>query len=389
MRKIELVMAVDAIVHPLTGIGRYAYELLRRVQQDPAIDCIHYFSLGRWVEDPCPKVLASAGEADASDARRSLRSRLAGNSLAVTAYGLLAPHLFRWQLRKLKDAVFHAPNFFVPEFGGRTVSTVHDLSHLIAPDFHPAARIRYMTQAFEASLRHTDYIVTVSESVRAEIMERLAWPADRVVAIHNGVADDFRPAAADELAPTLSRLGLMAGGYALFVGTIEPRKNIDRLIEAFAALSPELRRQWPLVIVGDKGWRSEQTHARMAAAQAQGWLRYLRYVPQQLLPSLYAGARLFVYPSLYEGFGLPVLEAMASGTPVITSNLSSMPEVAGAAARLVDPRDIEALQDAIGSGLTDEGWLGSARQAGLERASNFSWSKCAAQTVDVYRRARG
>ncbi len=390
MGKIDLVMAVDAINSPLTGIGRYAYELLCQVQRDPAIGSIRYFSLGRWVDDPCPRVLASSPATVAvTDAAPSLRARLAGNDQVVAVYGWATPHLYRWRLRKLKGAVFHAPNFFVPPFPGGTVNTVHDLSHLVVPDFHPAARIRYMEQAFEASLRHTDYIVTDSQSVRAEIIERLAWPADRVVAIHPGVADDFRPAAADELAPTLSRLGLMAGGYALFVGTIEPRKNIDRLIEAYAALSPELRRQWPLVIVGDKGWRSEQTHARMAAAQAQGWLRYLRYVPQQLLPSLYAGARLFVYPSLYEGFGLPVLEAMASGTPVITSNLSSMPEVAGAAARLVDPRDTEALQDAIGSGLTDEGWLGSARQAGLERASSFSWSKCAAHTVDVYRRARG
>lgn len=390
MGDIELVMAVDAITPPLTGIGRYAYELLRRVQLNPAVGPIRYFSMGRWVGDPCPRVLAgSTGLEMAAKARPNLRARAASNRLAVSAYGWLTPHLFRWQLRKLKGAVFHAPNFLVPSFPGGTVSTVHDLSHLIAPDFHPEQRIRYMNDAFQASLKNTDYIVTDSASVRGEIIERLAWPADRVVAIHLGVGDEFKPSAPDELAPVLSPQGLTAGSYALFVGTIEPRKNVDRLIDAYAALPLELRREWPLVIVGDQGWKSERTHARMAMAESEGWLKYLRYVPQQLLPKLYAGARLFVYPSLYEGFGLPIVEAMASGTPVITSNRSSMPEVAGGAARLIDPLDIEALRDAIERGLTDDDWLGRARDAGLRRASDFSWSECAARTVEVYGRAAG
>lgn len=386
--RIELVVAVDSIVHPLTGIGRYAYELLRRVQQDPAVGHVRYFSLGRWVKDPCPQVLASStGPVAAASKGPTLRARLASNGVAVAAYGWVSPHLFRWRLHNMKKAVFHAPNFFVPSFPGGTVSTVHDLSHLVSPDFHPAERIRYMSKAFEASLKHTDYIITVSESVRSEIIERLAWPADRVVAIHHGVGDEFKPMAFDE--QTLSALGLTANAYTLFVGTVEPRKNVDRLLDAYAGLPPAQRREWPLVIVGGKGWKSEHTHARMAAAEAEGWLKYLRYVPQQVLPQLYAGARLFVYPSLYEGFGLPILEAMASGVPVITSNRSSMPEVAGGAARLIDPLDGEALRDAIGGGLADDEWREQARDAGLRRATAFSWSRCAAQTVEVYRKAMG
>lgn len=385
--QIDLVVAVDAITHPLTGIGRYAYELLRRVQQDPAVGAIRYFSLGRWVKDPCPQVLASsAGSAPLASTGPTLRARLAKNSLAVAAYGWVSPPLFRWRMRNMKHAVFHAPNFFVPAFPGGTVSTVHDLSHLIAPDCHPQARVRYMIGALQSSLTHTDYIVTDSEAVRSEIMERLAWPADRVVAIHPGVGDEFNPVALNE--STLSTFGLAADAYALFVGTIEPRKNVDRLIDAYAALPVALRRDWPLVIVGTMGWKSEHTQARMAAAEAEGWLKYLRYVPQQVLPRLYAGARLFVYPSLYEGFGLPILEAMASGVPVITSNRSSMPEVASGVARLIDPLDVEALRDAIETGLSDQAWRTQARDAGLRRAATFSWTDCAAQTVEVYRKAR-
>ncbi|MBX9836130.1 MAG: glycosyltransferase family 4 protein, partial [Burkholderiaceae bacterium] len=134
------------------------------------------------------------------------------------------------------------------------------------------------------------------------------------------------------------------------------------------------------------GWRSEHTHARMASAASAGWLHYLRYVPQADLPALYAGARLFAYPSLYEGFGLPVLEAMASGVPVLTSNVSSLPEVVGDVALQIDPHDTDALRVALVQGLQDEAWQWQARAAGLQRACQFSWPRCIDETVQVYSR---
>lgn len=134
----------------------------------------------------------------------------------------------------------------------------------------------------------------------------------------------------------MTALGLRAGEYSLFVGTVEPRKNVERLVQAYGMLPERMRSDWPLVIAGARGWNSDSIHACIEKAQAQGWARYISYVDQSWLPALYAGARLMAYPSLYEGFGLPIVEALASGTPVLTSRVSCMPEVAGGAAWLVD-----------------------------------------------------
>jgi len=299
-------------------------------------------------------------------------------------YHALMPHVSRWKLRGEAGALFHSPNYFLPPFPGASVATVHDLSHILFPQFHPAARVQYMNLAFPQTLRRANHLITDSESVRHELIQRMAWPADRVTAVPLGVDAAFRPHTPDELQPLMQRLGLRSNEYSLCVGTIEPRKNLDRLLAAYEALPQQIRRSFPLVLAGASGWRSGETHARILRAESDGWLRYLSFVPQDDLPKLYAGARLFVYPSLYEGFGLPVLEAMASGTPVITSNVSSLPEVVGDAALLVDPKDIDQIALALQDLLQNEEKRNIAGKAGLARSKSFTWSKCVDQTVAVY-----
>ncbi|MBK6868856.1 MAG: glycosyltransferase family 4 protein [Burkholderiales bacterium] len=388
---LDVIVSVDSLVAPLTGIGRYAYELVTRLQQHPEVARLRYFSLCRWRDDPFA-LLAGDGEGRSEQVRpggmlEHWRAKLSQSKSAVRVYGTVAPYLEQWQLRHEAEALFHVPNYFVPRFPGATVSTIHDLSHLRYPGFHPQARVDYLKRALTNCLPRTNQIVAVSEFTRREVMEVYAWPADQITTILQGVDESFQPLADEVTAPRLAAYGLSHGAYCLFVGTIEPRKNVDRLLDAYATLPCELRAEWPLVIAGSPGWRSERTHQRLMQAQRDGWLKYLRFVPQTDLPALYAGARLFVYPSIYEGFGLPIAEAMASGVPVITSNTSSMPEVAGDAARLIDPLDVEELRAAIEFGLTNEAWRDAARDAGLGRAICFSWSNCVTQTVDVYRRA--
>lgn len=378
---IDLILGADSIGAPLTGIGRYAFELARALPHHPGIERVRYFSLGRWVG------WQSLQSADSTSApQRSLRSTLASNRAAVHAYRLLMPALQRLRLRGQGAAIYHAPDYFVPPFAGASVATVHDLSHHIHPEFHPLARIAYMRRALPASLRRTTHVITVSESTRRDLIACQGYPADRITAIALGASPSFRPHSPAELAPTLQRLGLQSQGYSLYVGTVEPRKNLDRLLTAYENLPQSLRTQYPLVMAGGPGWSAEHTHQRMARAANAGWLHYLRYIPQAELPALYAGARLFVYPSLYEGFGLPVLEAMASGTPVITSSTSSLPEVAGLAALQIHPLDTAALGTAVAKGLQDDVWRARASHAGLKRARQFSWQRCVQQTVQVYQR---
>ena len=377
---IDLILGADSVSAPLTGIGRYTLELARGLAQHPDLARIRYFSMGRWLA--LPQLLAT--EANAPTTRASLRSVLAGNRAAVRAFRLLMPALQRVRLGGQGEAIYHSPNFFLPPFAGRTVTTVHDLSHHIYPEFHPPARIDYMRRMLPGSLARASHVITVSESARQDLITHFNHPPERITAIPLGANPAFRPHSAAELAPVLARLGLQAQGYCLYVGTIEPRKNLDRLLDAYENLPEPLRMRYPLVMAGSPGWRSEHTHERMARAASAGWLRYLRYVVQADLPALYAGARLFAYPSLYEGFGLPVLEAMACGIPVVTSNTSSLPEVVGNAALQIDPQDVSALGAALLQGLQDDPWRSQANSAGLERASQFTWARCVDRTMQVY-----
>lgn len=384
--KLDVILAADVLRPPLTGIGRYAYELARRLTQHEDIARLRFFSTGRWIDDPLRTLdMLQSATNPGHEERVSLRARLANSRLAVRVYQAVTPALYGWRLRGNPQAIYHSPNYIVPAFSGKTVSTVLDLSHILYPQFHPQARVDYLSLALEASLARTDHVITVSEAVRQEVIAHGLMPPQRITTIHLAADPVFRPHSEQMLEPAMQALRLRAGRYCLFVGTVEPRKNVERLVQAYEALPMAMRCEWPLVIAGSAGWRSESIHQRMAKAQAEGWLRYASFVDQRWLPALYAGARLMVYPSLYEGFGLPIVEAMASGTPVLTSNTSCMPEVAAGAARLVNPLDVEDITHALTECLSDDIWRAEARAKGLARAAGLSWDRCAEQTVAVYR----
>jgi alpha-1,3-rhamnosyl/mannosyltransferase len=252
--------------------------------------------------------------------------------------------------------------------------------------YHPPERVRYMQRELNLTLQRASMLITDSEYTRQELASYFGYPLDKISTISLACSSNFCPREAAGSVSVLTRLGLLHGGYTLYAGTIEPRKNIEALLDAYSTLPDAIRQRWPLVLAGYHGWQSEQLHERINAAANAGWARYLGYVADEDLPYLFSGAHLFFFPSHYEGFGLPVLEAMASGIPVVCSNASSLPEVVGGAALMFDPEDVEALRQLMLIGLEDKVWRETAKEKGLIRASTFSWQRCAKETVAVYRK---
>jgi len=262
---------------------------------------------------------------------------------------------------------------------------VHDLAFLRMPELLTPQSRRYYGQIHRA-VRNTERIIAVSERTRCDLVELVGAPPDRVEVVHEAADPRFRPPSAAEVAAARQRFGL-ADEYFLFVGTREPRKNLGRLLEAYAALVDGAPDAPALAIAGRPGWLADDLAARAEGFGIGPRVRWLGGVGPDDLVGLYGGAVAFVFPSLYEGFGLPVLEAMACGTPVVASTGGSLPEVAGDAALLVDPLDVPALRHALGRVWREAGLREELRGRGFARAAGFSWRAAAEQTLDVYRRA--
>lgn len=285
--------------------------------------------------------------------------------------------------------LMHGPNYFLPAWAERGVVTVHDLSVFRYPETHPPERIASFDKRFGASLERAEHLITDCETVRAEVIDFTGFPASRVTAVPLGLSPAFRPMHASGSKTTLSRLGVPADGYGLTVSSLEPRKRIGHLLRAWRLLPERLRTRYPLVIAGAAGWRNEGLLEEIRAAAGEGWVIPLSFVPEEQLPVLYAGARLFVYPSRYEGFGLPPLEAMASGVPTLVSQGTCLEEVTGGAAMLVDPEDEQDFARRLEQSLEDDEWRNPAVSAGIQVAKAYSWERCLNETIGVYQRVIG
>lgn len=370
----KLILGVDALVPPLTGIGRYAWELASYyLASKEDLDSTRFFFAGRWIANPAD-LLHSLPTVTSESNRKRRHSRL--------------PKSWRnWQLRRdMRDHVFHSPNYFLPDPVDRGIVTVHDLSVFKYPETHPTARIKHFERGFASTLTRAAHLITDSEATRSEVVDYFGWSPDRITAIGLGVRSEFCPRDATSGAGALDQYGLVYGKYSLCVSTLEPRKRIDLLLAAFFDLSPLLRARYPLVLVGSAGWLSEALREQIERGEREGWLRYLGFVEETVLPLLYSGARAFLYPSIYEGFGLPVLEAMASGVPTLTSDSSSLPEVADGSAWLVEPDNHDSLREGIEQVLCNDSWREVAITRGLQVASARTWERCAKRTLDVCRR---
>ncbi len=380
----------DLLVPPLTGVGRYAYELAAHLQQQPAAPALSFVSYRgeeTWADIArrfSPEVYVPAAEPGRNrlDTAR-LKTWLVNTSAGALGYATATRLQYTRFSPRFAKSLVHAPTLQkLPsaQTCQKRVVTVHDASHVVNPDWHPHQRVRRLDAAL-SELARVDRVIAVSQATADALIERGFVPADAVRVIHNGVS------------PLLgSRFGQSDDGArrgVVCVSTIEPRKNVGTLLRAYSTLPNGVLKDHPLTLIGDYGWKSGDIHAHIQTCRAAGWLRYPGFVPDTNMAATYAHARLAVYPSLYEGFGLPILEAFALGTPVIAGNHSSIPEVAGGHAHLLnDVTDVDEMREAILTHLRAP-WDAKGSQVRAQYARHFSWQRVAAQTIEAYRQVLG
>ncbi len=269
--------------------------------------------------------------------------------------------------------VFHVSNQLRRNIPKRPkiTATIHDLTCWLMPELHTAANVRADAAFAEHTLKRADGLIAVSENTRQDAIRILGIAPEKIVTIHSGVPEEYFDAKAGEVAKP----------YVLFVGTIEPRKNLDTLLDAWSGM--RFAEAFDLVIAGPPGWSSDRVMARLE--QGVAGVRYLGYVPESDMPSLTGAATAFVYPSLYEGFGFPVAQAMAAGVPVITSNTSCLPEIAGDGALFVDPRSAADLRGALERLLDSESLRRELAAKGRIRAARYRWEGCARKSLEFFR----
>ena len=296
------------------------------------------------------------------------------------------PHL----LWKRGISVVHSLHYALPYFtlGTKRVVTIHDMTFFSMPEVHERIKIIYFRFFIRAAVRRADELIFISRSAQDDCIARLGKPSGRYCVIPHGKDESLRPRRDDPTVAVLRQKYKLPERFVLYIGTVEPRKNLERLATAFAVIAKD-DKTIGLVIAGKMGWMMDKLSGVVERLGLASRVIFTGFILEEEKPVLLSLCTIFVYPSLYEGFGLPVLEALACGAPTITSNTSSLPEVAGAAAILIDPTDTAAMTAAMQRLLDDETLREEVRARGLEQASKFTWGKTASLTANVYRTISG
>ncbi len=358
----------------IDGIGSYTRELMKRLEADSAVE-LFPISYGY-----------SPSQFPIGSRAPTTFGRYAPLAAASAVSGLPFPGTA--QLKARVDLI-HAPDHLIPNYGEiPVIASIMDAIPLSHPEWVSLKLRRMKNALWKRSAQWASHIITISEYSKQEIAQHFGIDAQKISAIPLGVdARWFRPLEDEIMRGVLKRYDLPQH-YFLVVGTLQPRKNIARVIEAYRSLPKAVRNEVPLVVVGRAGWRCEEVVEMLTSSSSGNSLRWLKHLPDDDLLAVLKGATALIFPSLYEGFGLPVVEAFAAGTPVITSNTTSLPEVAGDAAMLINPLDVSEIAAAMQLILEQPELADSYKRKGQERALSYSWDRTASMTLDVYKKTR-
>jgi len=387
-------MGGESLLGRKTGIGQYSENLARNLMQFSEIEDLKFLAHGKLI--PSKALIETSrkkGEQNKSNSAISnviakARGIIAKNSAAVRCYESMIPFLERRALRQYSgEDIFHSPNYLLPDFRGKRVVTILDLSTIKHPEFHNPSIARLVNRYIHKAVRSADHLIAISNFVKQEIITEFGVPENRISTTYLSANSSFLPLTRPEFLSSNVYKDIDYKNYFICTSTIEPRKNLSRLLDAYALYRRRAKSHaLPLVIAGHPGWGNKEFHRRIRQVEASTGVIYLGYVRQDHLPTLIAGARALLYPSLYEGFGLPVIEAMQSGTAVLTSKDSAMSEIAGGAALLTNPYDIEQMASNLFELASDDSLTQKCQEYGILRSAEFGWQFCANQTLSIYKR---
>jgi len=362
-----------ASLKPKTGIGHYIESLYEHLPVDDTI-----FFPGPWARGFARRFFKPGS------GKAKKRSWLKGPSKLVRRAGLAAMRrMFRTTASRSGCDLYHEPNYVPWDCDLPVVATIHDLSVLLYPEWHPADRVTHFETNFRDGLARCRHLITDCASVRREVIQTLGIEPERISTVRLGVRAGFRPLDDDEIQGPLADYQLTPG-YLLHVGTIEPRKNLLILMQAYVDLPRELRERHPLVLIGGWGWRTEKIRDYYEGTARHQGVVHIGYAAEEHLPALYNGARALVFPSHYEGFGFPPLEMMACGGAVLASSATAVREIMPASADSIHPEDIADWRNAMHRTITNDEYWNHSRSGVIEHARSFTWERCARETQAVY-----
>jgi len=372
---LKIVVNAIPLLSAKTGIGYYTYRLFKTLLQvDTANEYIFFY--GKSFRKDLLGQAPSSSLMIKKQIKNIFKRPYYLPQLIFNSY-----FLYKGLIRHFD--IYHETNYIPFRFKGKIITTVCDLSILLFPETHPKERLDHFGRYFHERVHWSERIITLSDYIKNEVVQHLGISPSRITSIPLAADEKFGVLEKNEVNNWLQNKGYPTD-YILYIGAIEPRKNLKLLIKAFNNIRNEFKARYFLILAGPKSWLHEEDFRLIENLGIKNRIIMPGYIPDGDLGYLYNGSKLFVFPSLYEGFGLPPLEAMACGVPVITSNASSLPEVVGDAGILVDPHRVNELTEAMHLVLSNENLREEMREKGLNRAKMFSWKKCARATRKVY-----